>query len=56
MVYLRRGTITMTSKQKKNIKRNLSKISPKVVEDIEKYSNGRLAKGVNVDTLRKATR
>ena len=46
----------MTEKQKKNIKKKLSRISLKVVKDIEKCSNGRLAKGVNTNTLCKATR
>ena len=56
MVYLKGGDISMTSKQKNYIKRKLSKIPPKVVKDIEKCSNGRLAKGIDASTLCKTTR
>ena len=56
MVYLSRGNIPMTEKQKKSIKRKLSRISIKVATDIERYSNGRLAKGINTDTLCKTTK
>ena len=46
----------MDKKDKKKVKKNLSKISSKILKDIEKYSNGSLAKGVNANTLAEAMR
>ena len=41
----------MTNKRKLQIRKELDKISPKILADIKRFSNKLLAKGVNAKTL-----